>query len=254
MDPKDFHDGLKSDRDKDEEWSAAAEHFVRLKRRSGLGEDSDPDLEKDAGSIHDFIQGAKAGVKYHVGGPKMMAKGLSVPGHKARSAGFLGATAAPLGIAAAVGRLSKRDKEKKANFEDEHGITDIADRLKSRHKLKKQASIMSRVKDVDPVLAAVTGAGALAGTIGTYLSSRPKKELGGRSSSERDLAAVVKGQKGEPETGFLEKLKNRTTESSHGYAKAMREHPGKAALFGGVVGGLGAHSIARLLGAGGKGR
>lgn len=245
MDPKDFHDGLKSDRDKDEEWAASAEHFVRLKRRSGIEpEHSDLDeMSKEAGAVHDFIQGAKSSAKYHLGGPKMMAKGLTVPGHKARSAGFLAASAAvPVG-AVALGRASKGDKEKKA---------EVADRLKSR--LKKTASIMSRVKDVDPVLAAITGAGALAGTVGTYLSSRPKKDLGGRSSSERDLEAAVRAQKGEPERGFFEKLKNRTTESSSGYAKAMREHPGKAALFGGAVGGLGAHSIARLLGAGGKGR
>lgn len=98
------------------------------------------------------------------------------------------------------------------------------------------------------MLGATTGAGALAGGIGTYLASRPQADTG-KGKAEEELEGAVAANKTKPERGLLEKLKNRETETAHGFAKAFREHPKKAALIGLLTGALAGHGIGQLGGA-----
>lgn len=98
------------------------------------------------------------------------------------------------------------------------------------------------------MLAATSGIGALAGGVGTYLASRPQKDTG-KGKAEEELEAMVKGNKGKPERGLLEKMKNRETENAHGFAKAFREHPLKAALIGALTGGVSGYGIGQIGGA-----
>lgn len=112
---------------------------------------------------------------------------------------------------------------------------------------KTASSIVEHLKDVNPGLVAATGAGALLGGIGTYLSSRTQKDTG-KSKPEEELEAKVEAQKSQPERGLLSKLRHRNTELEHGYARAFREHPNKAALLGTISGAVGGYGIGRLAG------
>lgn len=112
---------------------------------------------------------------------------------------------------------------------------------------KTAASIVEHLKDVNPGLVAATGAGALIGGIGTYLSSRPQQDTG-KSKTEEELEGKVEAQKSQPERGLLSKMHHRNTELEHGYARAFREHPNKAAILGTISGALGGYGIGRLAG------
>jgi hypothetical protein len=91
--------------------------------------------------------------------------------------------------------------------------------------------------------------GALAGGLATYLRSRPKEDLGGKSADETTFGDAVDAQKKRPEKGLLQKLKNRSTEAASGYATAFREHPMKSTAIGALLGGATGLSIAQALGA-----
>lgn len=96
------------------------------------------------------------------------------------------------------------------------------------------------------VLGAMIGAGLGAGNV--FMKSRPKSHLGGRSSAEFEAEAQVAARQGQPETGFVEKLRNRMGELQHGVAKTFREHPAKGSLLGAGVGAMGGVSLVRALG------
>lgn len=113
---------------------------------------------------------------------------------------------------------------------------------------KTASSILEQIKNVHPGLAITTGLGTAMGGIGTYLASRPQKDTG-KSRAEESLEGKVNSQKDIPERGLLSKMHHRNTELEHGYAKAFREHPGKAALIGSATGALGGYSLGRLAGA-----
>jgi len=119
-------------------------------------------------------------------------------------------------------------------------------------RLRKTASALNFFKD-PATLAVMGGSAALLGG-GTYLSSRPKKELGGKSSAEASLEDAVRGikERGEANSGFLSKLRNRQTKFNYELAKLFREHPAKAALLAGVTGAATGGTLAKLLGAGRK--
>lgn len=112
---------------------------------------------------------------------------------------------------------------------------------------KTATSISERLMSVNPGLIAATGIGAIAGGLGTYLASRPQKDTG-KSKAEEELEGKVEAQKSQPERGLLSKMHHRNTELEHGYAKAFREHPGKAAIFGTIGGAALGHGIGRLAG------
>lgn len=95
-----------------------------------------------------------------------------------------------------------------------------------------------------------TAAGALLLGGGTYLASRPRKDLGGKSTSEVKLEGTVRGQRaeGEEHAGFAKKLKNRLNEFDHGLAKVFRQHPVKGALVSAANGAAVGNLAARALG------
>jgi hypothetical protein len=113
---------------------------------------------------------------------------------------------------------------------------------------KTAGSMVDNLKNVNPGLVAATGLGALAGGLGTYLASRPKKDSG-KSRAEEELEGKVDAQKSQPERGLLSKMHHRNTELEHGYSRAFREHPMGAAAIGTATGALSGYSIGRLAGA-----
>lgn len=208
MDPRDFYDGLLSDRERDEEWAASAEHFVRLKQQAGLQRQEQDELEKEA----DVCES--------------------------------------MGICDNASTTSKRVAEKQSSMRSEE--PSLVERMRAKlHGKSKIAGPLQALKNADPVMLSLIGAGALAGGVGTYLSSKPDKGED-KSRAEKGYERIVQEQQSKPETGFVQSLKNRTTELGHGYAKAFREHPVKAGLLGGVTGGMAGRSLGKLLGAGGK--
>lgn len=123
-----------------------------------------------------------------------------------------------------------------------------------RYRLQKMASVPWKDVVRDPAALLVGGTiGAGTGLL-SYLNSRPKDELKGKSEDEVRLEGKVKANKerGEEHAGLVRKLRNRMTEMEAGSAKAFREHPLKASLLGGVLGTGAGLGIARMLGAGGK--
>jgi hypothetical protein len=112
---------------------------------------------------------------------------------------------------------------------------------------EKRASLAEKMKSLGPLSLGLIGGGAAAGGIGTYLASRPREELGGKSKAEDELEGMVEQHQKRPEHGLLHKMKNRTTELEHGYAKAFRDHPLKAGLLGAGAGATGGYGLARLL-------
>lgn len=114
---------------------------------------------------------------------------------------------------------------------------------------EKTASIKDAIKNIDPIVGTAVGLGALVGGIGMYQASKPREELGGKSKGEVDLEDIIVGQQNRPETGLMQKMKNRTTELGHGYAKAFRDHPVKASLMAGATGALGGLRLAKHMGA-----
>jgi len=112
---------------------------------------------------------------------------------------------------------------------------------------EKRASLAEKLKQIGPLAGGLMAGGAAAGGIGTYLASKPQEELGGRSRAEDELEAFVEAQKGRPERGLLHKMKNRTTELEHGYARAFSDHPVKASLLGAAAGASGGYALTKLL-------
>lgn len=157
MDDTEFFNGLKSTEDSNNEFVAGAEHFVRLKKQTGLSKDSGEELEKMANPIQ-------------------------------------------------------------------------------------------AIKEMDPALRTVMGIGAGLGAASTYLGSRPQKKLEGKSRAESELEGAVNAQKETPPGGFLSKIHRSNTELAHGYAKAFREHPLKAALMGAASGAAAGHTIGNIMG------
>jgi hypothetical protein len=223
--------------------------------------------EKQAG-LGEVLEGAKTGLKFQATGVGVGLKGLKTPGSRSGAAGLLAGMAAP---AAAVGGAAylagKHSREKTATPLESILLnariktaslaavgppttSNLAESLNiklAEVREKTANAIVDRLKDVNPGLVAATGMGALAGGIGTYLSSRPQKDSG-KSKAEEELGGKVEAHKGQPERGLLSKMHNRNTELEHGYAQAFREHPAKAALIGAITGGMGGYGIGRLAG------
>lgn len=112
---------------------------------------------------------------------------------------------------------------------------------------EKTASLSEKLKQIGPLAGGLMAGGATAGGLSTYLASKPRAELGGKSRAEEDLEAIVEAQKGRPESGLLHKMRNRTSELEHGYAQAFRDHPVKASLLGAAAGASGGYGLAKLL-------
>jgi hypothetical protein len=112
---------------------------------------------------------------------------------------------------------------------------------------EKRAGLAEKMKSLGPLSLGLMGGGAAAGGLGTYLASRPREELGGKSKAEDELEGMVEAHQKRPEHGLLHKMKNRTTELEHGYAKAFRDHPLKAGIIGAGAGATGGYGLARLL-------
>lgn len=275
MDELDFIRGIEGESQNGQDLVTGAEHLVRLKKQVGFHRpvDHDLELEKDAGelaeslttpdtckgcgkvktscmcktaSLKEILQGARSGLKYQTMGVGAGLKGLKMPGAKSRSAGMLAGMAAPVVAAGGTGYLAGKamgGKEKEAEDLRSH----LGAKL-SELREKTANSVLERLKDVNPGLVSATGLGALAGGLGTYLSSRPKKDSG-KGKAEEELEGKMEAQKSQPERGLLSKMHHRNTELQHGYAQAFREHPGKASIIGAITGAMGGYGIGQLAGA-----
>lgn len=124
----------------------------------------------------------------------------------------------------------------------------IQAKLRARY-LEKCSSIVDKAKDIDPVIAALVATGGLVGGVGTYLNSKPRDNLGGKSKSEILADKAVAGNKATPEGGLISKMRRGNDELSQSYAKAFKEHPIKASLLGSILGGATGYSVARAGGA-----
>ncbi len=275
MDELDFLRGIEGESQNGQDLVAGAEHFIRLKKQVGFSRPAEHglELEKDAGELaeslatpatckgcgkvktscmcktaglKEILQGARSGLKYQSMGVGAGLKGLKMPGAKSRSAGMLAGMAAPVAAAGGVGYLAgKATNEKEKTAQSLYSCLNA--RLEEMRE-KTANSVLERLKDVNPGLVSATGLGALAGGLGTYLSSRPQKDSG-KSKAEEDLEGRVKAQENQPERGLLGKIHHRNTELEHGYAKAFREHPGKASIIGAITGAMGGYGIGQLAGA-----
>jgi hypothetical protein len=236
MDDKDFLEGLKSPEDKDTEWAAAAEEFVRLTRIFPKEDEEEktafviqpedrPEIPKK-----DFAQPTKE-EEGHEGKYPIPDK------QHARSAlGFAKMHHDSGALAAVRAKIHKKFP----------GMLH-----KDKDKQDKTASAIAELLTNKRALPYIIGGALLMGA-GTGLASRPKKELGGKSQAESELNKAVERQQeeGEEGAGFGRKMKNRFTEASRGFAKTFREHPIKASLIGGGAGASLGATIARILGAG----
>ena len=136
------------------------------------------------------------------------------------------------------------DKQKKVRLS--RPPSELMDKL-------KEAGLKDTFKKLtDPAMLTAMGIGATAGGTGMYLSSRPKKSLGGKSSAERDLETMVSAQKARGEDGasFPRRMKNRYVEFSKGLATDFRKSPGAATAMGAISGATAGALAARMLGAG----
>lgn len=275
MDELDFLRGIEGDSQHGQDLVTGAEHLVRLKKQVGFSHpvSHDLELEKTAGELteslatpvtckgcgkiktscmcktaglKEILQGARSGLKYQTMGVGAGLKGLKMPGAKSRSVGMLAGMATPAAAAGGVGYLAgKTSNGKEKEAQDLRSCLSLKlDELRE----KTAGSMLERLKDVNPGLVSATGLGALAGGLGTYLSSRPQKDSN-KSKSEEDLEGRLEAQKSQPERGLLSKMHHRNTELEHGYAKAFREHPGKASIIGAITGAMGGYGIGQLSGA-----
>ena len=102
--------------------------------------------------------------------------------------------------------------------------------------------------NLNPKAMGFLGLGTALGAGGSYLSNRPQKSLGGKSWEEDMAEGAVDHRHARPETGLARKVLNRSKEMHHGVAKALREHPGKAAILGGATGLAAGAGVNRMLG------
>lgn len=261
MDEREFKNGLEGERQNGEDLVSGAEHLVRLKKQVGYENRRDDDLgleiDKTAATHKDLpntarraASGASSKVKEVasalksklrkkpmlraavIGGAASgtvnaaMGAASAPPGHRTENAIRQGVTGAALG--AGGGALFHHLQSKLAQFRKEAGLKDKLDTLNYG-------------------TAAMMAGGGIAGGLGTYLASRPQKDTG-KSRAEEELEESVAGISPERERGLLKKMKNRTTEMTHGYAKAFREHPVKAGLLG-TASGIGAgYGLSRAAG------
>lgn len=276
MDEIDFFRGIEGESQNGQDLVTGAEHLVRLKKQVGMTRpvDNSLELEKEAGELaeslatpttckncgkvktaclcklaafRDAIKGARASVGSQADDLKYVASGIRNYKTKADQHRQIGAMAGKVAPALAVGGAGylagHSSNEKNAEDLHHHLSTKLAELRE-----KTAGSVMERLKDVNPGLVTMTGLGALAGGLGTYLSSRPQKDSG-KSKSEEDLEGQVAAHGSRPERGLLSKMHHRNTELEHGYAKAFREHPVGAAAIGTATGAFGGYGLGRLAGA-----
>jgi hypothetical protein len=232
VDDNEFLESLKTNEERFEDQVQSAEHFIRLKKQSGYGQSSET-TEKTASAMESARRALSKSPTLRAAVLSGVASGTvgaglgaasSPPGH--RLEGAVGSGIRSGAVGAAGGALYQHLSNKLA---------------------EKRASMADKLKSIGPLAGTLMAGGAAAGGIGTYLASKPQDHLGGKSRAEDELEGQVKAHQERPETGLLHKMKNRTTELEHGYAKAFRDHPGKAALIGAGAGAAGGYGLAKLL-------
>lgn len=109
---------------------------------------------------------------------------------------------------------------------------------------------LEKVAGIDPLMIVGPAIGAGVTGVLTYLRSRPKDN--GKSKDEEDAQELMRSTKPESKDGYVAKLRHNFSTTSRDLARTAKEHPVKAAITGAGAGGLAGHTIAKLLGAGGK--
>jgi hypothetical protein len=117
----------------------------------------------------------------------------------------------------------------------------------------KEGSIKEVIRKALPNVqeATVGGLGALLLGGSTYLASRPRKDLGGKSSAEDDLERIVAARKADDrDRGFSGQVTTHTLDFAKNLETEFRKRPIASGLLGAAIGaGLGIKG-ARILGAG----
>jgi len=235
MDDREFAEGLRDKKGDQQEWTDAAEAFVRMQKRSERPEPREEETEKTAGRVMDFAEGTVAGLLHHKDGADMVRRAMkSAKLSRSSKAGFSTGMALPFvgttATAGAVGHhLGKKSKTKEAGVL-EHLPADLK----------------------NPFLLGAAGAGALGNAIMSHHANKPREELGGKSKGEKAYEELLAQQhaQGEQGQGFLHKVKNRYNEFSGGLSKTFREHPRESTALGAVVGAGAGFGLGKLLGAG----
>ncbi len=132
---------------------------------------------------------------------------------------------------------------------DEEKFQELVDGAEHFIRLKHASILPKSTPKIDIIPLMLTGAGAVTGGISTYLASRPRQELQGQSKREVELGKQIEETKDLPDKGFIDKLRKGNRNLEYAYAKAFREHPGKASILGAGVGALVGRRLSRALGA-----
>lgn len=243
MDDREFLESLKTDEERFDEFTAGAEHFIRLKKQSGISNDPSPsEITKEAAprkasAAKRFMEGVISGSPLeHMA--KGMRRAIKGPNRAAGAGQATMAAASGTGLYA-LGKKQGKSEAKKKTAAEVETLSPIQE---------KRAGLADKLKSLGPLSLSLMGAGAGIGGLGTYMGSKPRPELGGKSRAEEELEAKVLANRSLPEDGLLHKMKNRTTELEHGFSQAFRDHPGKASLLGAGAGALAGHGLARVLG------
>lgn len=250
MNDDEFLESLKTDEDRFSEFTAGAEHFIRLKKQSGILNDPPSESTKEAAprkasAAKRFMDGVISGSPL-----EHMAKGMrrAVKGpNRAAGAGQATMAAASGTGLYTLGKKQGKNEAKKKTAADIETLQHVQNKL-AEDLTEKRAGLADKLKSIGPLSLTLMGAGAGIGGLGTYLGSKPRPELGGKSRAEEELEAKVLANRSLPEEGLLHKMRNRTTELEHGFSQAFRDHPGKASLLGAGAGALAGHGLARVLG------
>lgn len=212
-----------------------------------------PKLDALKATLAKARNGAKAGLMWQGAGLKGALHNVKNPAGRAHGVGQIAGMAVPAVAAGVVGYGAGRvHQHLKNNVEDEQEKLASTNNILSSKlaAMQKTAGILDGLKGMNPGTKALIAGGAAIGAGGTYLASRPQEN--GKSKAEQELEEAVGNQKEGPDTGLLKKMHHRNTELAHGHAKAFREHPVKAGLFGAATGASVGYGLAQMIGGAAK--
>lgn len=259
-----FFQEMKSKSERDKEWTDAAQFYIDVRRESPVRfSPEEQETEKVALTLRQLgmaaipvgaVSGAVGGGEGNRLSGALRGAAVGVPG---AVVGAVGAHTLAPGVTAlsalggsglagyAAGRAARSNTAKTP--EKTAGLRDAAQAMYGMASKVDGSGIVDALGSKGGRIAALGGA-ALFG-IGTALASRGKKELGGKSQVEHEMAQekAERHSKPEPE-GFGRKLLNNVSDFNADLASTARKHPVKAGLVGALGGAKAGVEIHKLLG------